>query len=319
MFDWLQRRSHAWSIRRQGATGNAVKLTARRIFVLPTRQGLVLVVTLLILWIGDINYNLNLGFMLTFLLLAVAVLSLFHTYRNLAGLEVRTGRIEPVFAGDSAEFVFHVRNPYAVARYRIALSELLGHAATFDVAAQAETEVRLTLPSTHRGWLEAQRLELRCDFPLGLFQAWAFLPLEAFCLVYPRPAETCPLPTLLTDEDGERTLPNGVEDFAGLRGYVPGDSMSRIAWKTLAREQGLLVKQFDSPKGVLIWLDWDALPRTTEEHCLSQLTRWVLDADKANLAYGLRLPGLECGIGLGERHRAECLQMLALFDHRGQL
>lgn len=318
MFDWLQRRSHAWSIRRQGATDNVARLTAGRIFVLPTRQSLVLGATLLILWIGDINYNLNLGFMLTFLLLAVALLSLFHTYRNLAGLEVRASRIEPIFAGDTAEFVFHVRNPYPIARYRITLSEVLGHTATFDVAAQTETEVRLQLPSSQRGWLEAQRLELRCNFPLGLFHAWAYLPLETFCLVYPRPAESCPLPTLLTDEDGERTHPNGVEDFAGLRGYVPGDGMSRIAWKTLAREQGLQVKQFESPKGTLVWLDWDALPRTSEERCLEQLTRWVMDADQAGLAYGLRLPGQECGIAQGEGHRAECLQMLALFDHREQ-
>lgn len=319
MLDWLQRRSHAWSMRRCGTPGNVARLSAGRIFILPTRQGGVLSVTLLILWIGDINYNLNLGFMLTFLLLAVALLSLFHTYRNLSGLEVRLGQIEPVFAGNEAEFNFHIRNPTGVQRYRITLNELLGHGTTFDLPAHAETRLSLKLPSEHRGWLEAQRLELHCDFPLGLFRAWTYLHLDAFCLVYPRPATSCPLPTQLINEDADRTLPNGLEDFAGLRDYVPGDGMSRIAWKTLAREQGLQVKQFESPLGVLIWLDWDALPRTTEEQCLSQLTRWVLDADQAGLAYGLRLPGLECGIGLGERHRAECLQMLALFDPRGQL
>jgi uncharacterized protein (DUF58 family) len=319
MFDWIQRRSHAWSLRRHGVTDGVLRLSVGRIFILPTRSAVVLAATVLLLWVGAVNYNLNLGFLLTYLLLAVGLLSLLYTYRNLAGLEVRVGQIEPVFAGDEAEFDFHVRNPSAVPRYRITLTELLGHAVTFDLAAHAETRVSLKLATTQRGWLEAQRLALHCDFPLGLFHAWTYLHVDAFCLVYPRPAAAGPLPSVLINDDEKQARPDGVDDFAGLRSYVPGDSPSRIAWKTWAREQGLQVKCFDAPQGTQVWLDWDALPRTSEEHCLSQLTRWVLDADQAGLAYGLRLPGQELGIALGATHRATCLYSLALFDHRSRL
>jgi uncharacterized protein (DUF58 family) len=40
----------------------------------------------------------------------------------------------------------------------------------------------------------------------------------------------------------------------------------------------------------------------------------VLAADRAGTHYGLRLPGIELSPARGDRHRAACLQALALFQ-----
>jgi uncharacterized protein (DUF58 family) len=105
----------------------------------------------------------------------------------------------------------------------------------------------------------------------------------------------------------------GDEDFSGLRNYVAGDAMPRIAWKALAREQGLQVKQFVAQQGRTLWLDWALLPNIAQERKLELLTRWVLDADAQGLICGLRLPDSEIAPQNNPSHRTECLRRLALF------
>ena len=111
----------------------------------------------------------------------------------------------------------------------------------------------------------------------------------------------------------------GDEDFSGLRNYAAGDAMPRIAWKALAREQGLQVKQFSALQGQELWLDWSLLPDIGPEAKLELLTRWVLDADALGVMYGLRLPqDADTAPGQllpqhGTAHRAECLRRLALY------
>ena len=115
-------------------------------------------------------------------------------------------------------------------------------------------------------------------------------------------------------EDGAgKVMAAGDEDFSGLRNYVAGDAMPRIAWKALAREQGLQVKQFSAQQGHSLWLDWSQLPNIAQERKLELLTRWVLDAETQGMRYGLRLPGKELQPAQGQTHRAECLRALALY------
>ena len=47
---------------------------------------------------------------------------------------------------------------------------------------------------------------------------------------------------------------------------------------------------------------------------LSQLSRWVVDADAKDLRYGLCLPGVDIPVDSGESHRHRCLQALALYE-----
>jgi uncharacterized protein (DUF58 family) len=309
----LQQRFAAWALRRQRYDHGTVTLTQRNIYILPTKPGLAFAVVLLVMLVGDINYNLSLGYVLTFLLATMGIASMLHAFRNMVRLEVHAGRADPVFAGDKALFVFHVHNSGTLSRYQLHLRDGDGHSTTFDVPAQQSTEVKLALPADHRGWLGAGRLRLYTEFPLGLFHAWSYLQFPTRALVYPRAAAAVPLPASAAQDGTGATSKTGDEDFAGLRSYVAGDSLQRVAWKALAREQGLQIKQFSGVQGRELWLDWNVAPAADTEDRLSVLTRWVLDADAQGLIYGLRLPGLELAADQGPAHRDECLRALALF------
>ena len=312
MFAAFKLKFRNWAFRRTVETGTVV-LNQRRIYILPTRQGFAFAFVLVLMLLGDINYNLSLGYVLTFLLTTTAGMSMLHAFRNMAQLEIHAGYVEPVFVGEQAHFVFHFHNPGSLVRYQLHLQDDDGHHTVFELPAQRSTPVEIAIPARRRGWLDSERLSLYTEFPLGLFHAWTYIHFDVRCLVYPKPAAPQPLPAASAQDGIGKVMTSGDEDFSGLRNYVEGDAMPRIAWKALAREQGLQVKQFSATQGQELWLDWSQLPNIAQERKLELLTRWVLDADAHGLMYGLRLPNSVIAPQHNPAHRAECLRQLALF------
>ena len=293
----------------------AITLGHRRVYILPTRLGWMFGATLGLLLVGSINYALQLGFALTFLLAGMGLAGMVHTVRNLARLTIDAGRAEPVFAGEAAQFRLTLDNRAPHDRPAV----LVRHAASraqgvLDLPAASAREAVLAVPAPHRGWLPLGRVVLETRYPLGLFRAWSHVEPDVRCLVYPRP-ERMPLPApAAADEAGARSaLATGSDDFAGLRGYQLQDSPRHVAWKAVARSEDMLTKHFSGASGAELWLDEARLPAALDtEARLSRLAGWVLAAEQSGARYGLRLPGVEKRPDRGAAHRAACLQALAL-------
>ena len=185
-----------------------------------------------------------------------------------------------------------------------------------DIALADEGHLKLLITADKRGWLEAKRLTLFTEFPLGLFYAWSYVALNTGCLVYPKPASHhLPLPASPAQGTaGVLNSSNGDDDFVGHRTYQLGDSPKRIDWKASSREQGLLTKQFQGEARSTVWLDWSSTPGADYEQRISQLTRWIIDAHGLKHTYGLRIPGKEISPNNGEAHYHICLEALALMD-----
>ena len=293
-----------------------VTLTQRRLYILPTRHGLTYALMLLVMLLGSINYANSMGFVLTFLLASLAVVSILHTYRNLAQLRISTAKSAPVFAGQEACFHLRLDNPSAQSRFAIGLSRGENPLAYCDIAGGQHANFEFHIPAMQRGLLHAGSFSLFSTFPLGLLRVWCHLNLDMSCLVYPRPAaETMLLPVSASELQQGWSHGEGQEDFSGLRNYRPGDGLRHVAWKAVAQERGMLTKQFSGEAAQEIWLDWDSLPGMDIEARLSRLTRWVLDADRAGLSYGLELPGQQHPPAHGQEQMRRCLQALALFGN----
>ncbi|MGH8671752.1 MAG: DUF58 domain-containing protein [Burkholderiales bacterium] len=304
-----------WIFRDRGPETGPVTLDQRRIFILPTRSGLMFGFTLLVMLLGSINYDNNLGFVLTFLLGGMSVVSILHTFRNLDKASLVPGQVKPVFAGQQACFPVCVDNRGARPRYALLLERDGKEVACTDIAGDEVGVLPLCVPAPRRGLLRAGAFTLCTRFPLGLFRAWTRLDLDMNCVVYPCPeAGAAPEPSTLNESGQGKNNARGTDDFGGFRAYRPGDSPRHIAWKAAAHEHGLLTKQFFGQAESTLWLDWNALSGMDGEARLSRLCRWVLDAHQAYRTYGLRLPGQVLDPCLGEAHRDACLRALALFD-----
>jgi uncharacterized protein (DUF58 family) len=317
----LRDRVAEWLLRRQGPQLGRVRLTQGRIYLLPTRAGVMLGATIVLMLMGCINYNLGLGYILTFLLAGVGMVSMLHTFRNLAKLEIHAGRAEPVFAGERAVFPLLVDNPTGLRRLSVAFAAMdvavagEGHTVWCDPAPLAQTRCDLFLEAQQRGRMHLPRLRVFTTYPLDLFHAWSYVALDASCLVYPKP-ETglVRLPTPRSGAEEGLQSGRGQDDFAGLRRYVSGDSLRHVAWKAVARGQALLTKQFTGLEAGELWLSWWDLPGELRlEARLSRLTRWVVDAARAGLSFGLELPGARIAPDIGPAHEERCLSVLALF------
>jgi uncharacterized protein (DUF58 family) len=315
MYAALKNRFYTWIFQWRGPETGAIVLVQRRVFILPTRQGLMFAVVLLVMLAGSINYSLGLGFVLTFLLGSLGVNAMIYTFRNLANLRVTGGRTQPVFAGDTAFFTVHLENGGDADRYAIGLTHDRRQASFVDLMPRSTTPATAAVPAPRRGILRPGRLTLFTRFPLGLYYAWAYLDLDLRCIVYPRPAPRgLPMPPAATSAGTGAERGHGQEDFSGLRQYNLGDSPRHIAWKAAARDQGLLTKQFTGRAETELWLDWAQLPpQMGVEERLSHLARWVLDAHAAGLTYGLRLPGANVDMAAGVAQRDRCLEVLALY------
>lgn len=298
-----------------------VWLRQRRVFIVPSRAGLGFGALLLLLFIGAINYNLGLGFALTFFSVGCALVDMVLTSRNLAGLHLAPGRSAPVFAGQEAYFDLHLINRSGRDRFAVQIDflhlESARHVA--DIAAGNSTPVALGALGQRRGWMSAPRVRLTTRFPLGLFRAWCYWQPDLRVLVYPAPEQDGPPLPLNTGEGaGEPGGHAGDQDFAGIRSYQPGDPLRRMAWRQIARLDPslggpLLSKHFEGGAAAGLTLDFGALPRHLDtEQKLSRMVRWVLDAEQRELPYAMTLENQHFPASIGAAHGAACLQALAL-------
>jgi uncharacterized protein (DUF58 family) len=318
---WARRKFDAWTMRASSRDQGEVFLSQRRVYIVPTGAGLGFAGLLLVLLIGSINYNLGLGFALTFIAVACALVDMVFTYRNLAHLRLRPGRAHDVFAGDEARFELHLANGTGRDRYALAIEFVGASAAPLmaDVAARGTTSITLSAPAERRGWVRAPRVRLSTRFPLGLFRAWSYWQPDLAVLAYPAPEPSAPpLPTSGA-APGEGPGTAGQDDVAGVRSYQPGDSLRQLAWRQIARldlDLGgqLATKHFEGGAAEQLVLDFALLPPQLDlELRLSRMARWVLDGEQRALPYAFQLGAQHFDSALGAAHEAACLRSLALY------
>lgn len=112
-----------------------------------------------------------------------------------------------------------------------------------------------------RGVYEFQPLKLSSRFPLGLLKTMVRIDKPQRLLVFPKLGRLSPAwqRLLKADEEGSgvggrRQVGLHEGDFYGLREWRPGDSRSRIHWRTTARRRSLTVRQYERRRDVPLLL-----------------------------------------------------------------
>jgi len=296
-------------------TGLAIIIGRNRIRIRPTRHGMIFILLVLSMFLGSFNYNNNLGFLLTFLLGSIALVSIANTYKNVSGITIVSSFTKPVFAGEKAVFEFIISGG-AANRARIGFA-FEGHQTVYhDLIGHEDNRIQVFARPASRGILKPGPLLIHSNYPLGLFRAGTQIDPDLECIVYPKP-----LPGNVntidarspTGEDVSYSGP-GSDNFHGLKSYAPGDPIQRISWKASSRGKGLFTKDFSGQYGSAVFLDWHTLKAPDPEHKLSLLCHMVLKAYQNDLSYGLRLPGNSLEPGKGRGHKLRCLKALALFQ-----
>lgn len=293
-----------------------VILRHRRIYILPTRRGAMLIATLVLMLLTAVNYALSLGYAFTFLSAGLMAASLLQTFRNLSGMALKPLSAGTAFAGDHLAFHLALSNAARTPRTAIVITTSDGQRTTIDAPVGGVLPVIVQKKAPARGLLALGRITIVSDFPLGLWRAWAYVHFPLQGLVYPAPESDAP--PLPSGDAGDRLAMRhkGAEaELSGVREYRAGDPIHRIAWKAVARGTGWYTKAFDGRGGEgQVALEWQALPATLSiEHRLSRLTAWVLAADRAGVSFSLALPDTMLPVNTGATQRGKALNALALY------
>ena len=318
----VKARFQRWWQARQPLT-DTLTLTQRNVYILPTRVGWMLAVTLLVLLVASINYQLNLGYVLTFMLAGSAAVGMVMGHNTVRGITLHLIAPDAQYMGAGVNFDVKLSSDRRTVRHGIGLGvQGSGHWAWTDVPTQGSSTVRCAFQPTRRGLHHLPVMTIETRFPLGSFRVWSHWRPASQVLVFPAPeAHPPPLPAGEPAGGGSASARTaGTGEFDGVRAYQRGDPLKLVVWKKVARAMArgtdeLVSRDSQQAQRNTLWLDYSHTGGLADpEARLSRLCAWVLQAEALALDYGLRLHGgPPVPPGSGHAHQHRCLEALALW------
>jgi len=312
------RRSFTTWIEKRLPLQRSVTLNQSRIVIVPTRQGLILLVVALLILLLAINFESSLNFALAFWLISMLWVAIYLTYRNLSGLTISAEAGSLVEVGDMAEVTLVLSSSGKTRRGVIELiNEQWG---VVQVSAnESSTVVRIPLPAEFRGPVSPPRFRIESRFPFGLIVAWSHLKIDAKAWAYPKAIKLDRFTTGSGSEDDQESMDDhfyhpGNEDFHSLKGYVPGDSIHRLHWPSFSKDQ-LVVKAFTDYQSSDECVDWDQFPGVATESRLSAMAYYSELLFERNEPFAIKLPGVEVEANKGPEHLTRVRRALAEFGY----
>ena len=310
---WWQSRWFYW-LKKRRTVATKLTLDRKNTFIFPTRYGFLLMAMIFVMAVGAANYQNNLIYLITFFVIAQGLVSILATFYNLAGITLVCHQPDAVFMGQKAHYLLSIGSEKSHRTLGIGFAK--GVVEFFDLDSDKDLKIELTQPCDKRGYVAINPICCQSIYPLGFVRAWSWLFFDMKCLVYPKPIapDDVELAQIPKDSMEYSDLVNtGGEELYGLRNYQMGDLMSRIHWKSYAKEKGLFTREFVEYKGQPGIFSYDDFSGVEKERRLSHLCYLLLQAYDNDESFGLRLPNQLIAVGNGHDHLVACLTALALF------
>jgi uncharacterized protein (DUF58 family) len=300
--------------------GTHSAVTAGKLLIRPTAAGAFAIALVLATGVVAVNSGNNLLYLVAAGLLAVLALSGILGHRNLRGVELRLIRPDEAWAGRPVTVRAELVNRRArMPAFLLAIGGGAGPPAGTvpEIATGAHAEISLTLTFPGRGIRPWPPHTVTSEFPFGLIRRGALVQPPGACLVYPSPLAVPWEVAERAEHEGElqaRRAPGLSGEHRGLRDYAPGDSLSRVQWKSWLRLRRLLTREFEAEGAPPVLYRFDAVPGPGTEERLGQLAWLVRTGLRRGRSVGLVLPGRVIPPGSGATHRRELLGALARFE-----
>lgn len=272
----------------------------------------------------------------------------------------RQTRARRAQVGRYMEERFTVRNTSIVPKLWVEIydqSNLPGHRASHVISNLGPRAGGSWLARTlcvQRGEFQLGPLRIVTGDPFGLFEVERKISAISRLVVYPAIIDitdfALPIGILPGGDALRRRTHHITANAAGVRDYVPGDSLSRIHWRSTARRDRLIVKEFELDPLADIWLMLDAektvhfgtytptdadaermpwesdgifsIPPTTEEYAVAisaSLTRYFLQKDRS-VGFATHSQRREViQVDRGSRQLTKILETLAVLRTRGDV
>jgi len=303
---WLKRRIPPASVH---------KLTNRNIFIMPTRFGFVYLIFVLLLFLLATNYQNNVIMLLSYLMASLFITTMMRSFYNVSGITLSAEKNAAGYAKQSITFPIQVSFP----NKRFDLNFCFDNQQVLHLSQgeQGDQTVYVCCLYENRGIYRPGRLKMSSEYSLGLFKTWTRIDFDQQCSVYPEAIPLSNRKSNFTGTVNEHSLSNnskpGIDDFYELKPYIPGEPLSRIAWKQFARGQDRLTKHYHQQQGTTCWLTLMDMPDHGVEKQLQYLCFLINEYNHAGQTFGLDLGHEKIAPSQGENHFKQCLMALAIY------
>lgn len=245
------------------------------------------------------NRGLALLYGLSSLCLSLLLISYLMPRLQMRGIRVERSPAGDLTAGREGELIYSISSPGR--RYHLHMTDRLPFAeaeqtlfvSRLDKAARKHTTVRCD----RRGRFQLSQLSLSSAYPFGIVTHHRTLTTDTLeLLVLPRVFDlnVIPLPVIAdANSDGDLQIPQqgGLNEFAAVREYTPGDSLRHIHWRASARQQQLVVKEYERSDRPVLMVALDCRPdfnqgegpRSTFEYAVSIAASMIRHASREGM------------------------------------
>jgi uncharacterized protein (DUF58 family) len=264
----------------------------------------------------------NLLYVFVFLLISMAVTSMWVTNKNAESAELLSLNSLFLFANEKNKLQVNVKNRHP----RISLWDLrikvrhekdIPDQNILQIKPFSTQSINVEWVPVRRGLQTYPRLHLSTHFPFQLLNAWKYFQVKDQVIIYPERRGDNPLPR---DKGSNPQHETASEDqtqgfFRDYRDFQTTDSPSRIAWRKSLKVQKHLVKNFEANSESNILIDWEMTTHLlNDETRISQMAQWIESCHRRNIPYRLKIKDAFTSYSLGIPHYKHCMETLAFLD-----
>lgn len=249
--------------------------------------------------LGGLLTGRDLFFNLAYLLGLLLILSFLWAWSNITWVHLsRATRARRNQVGRPLEERFAVQNTSFLPKLWLEIrdfSNVPGHRTSQvvdNLGGKQTYNWRATTICRERGRYQLGPIQLRTSDPFGLFPMQRDLTATSNVVIYPHtfdiPQFALPLGLLPGGDALRRRTHYITTNASGVRDYAPGDSFSRIHWRSTARRDRLIVKEFELDPLADIWIAPDMaifshiapeLAEKQEAHSQLDLWEWMKERE----------------------------------------
>jgi hypothetical protein len=284
----------------------------KKIYILPTANGLKLLSINLILLITGMIYGNNFILLFNFLVFSLFFCSMLYTHFNLEGIDLLSSEIDPGFANSVSNLNLSFKNNSNYSKFSINIkcsqTPLIQFKKSNDLFLEAKSTTKLSLPIEllKRGKSSINKIEVSTSYPFGFFRTFTYFHVNTNATIYPIPIK------------GDVVLVNNHLKLEGredndieLKEYLLGDSLTRIHWKKSAHN--LISKK-------IIEYDYNAINITLKHKLklneleLSNIAYSAIEFNRMKKIFGIEVENLHVPTGVGSGHLTITLEKLADYE-----
>jgi uncharacterized protein (DUF58 family) len=214
------------------------------------------------------NRGLALLYGLSSLCLSLLLISHLMPRLQMRGIRVERALVGDLSAGREGELVYRISSKGR--RYHLQVIDQLpftdGKQKLFISQCDKAIRKHTTIQCNRRGKFQLHQLTLSSSYPFGVVTLSRQLTtdtLEVLVLPQVYNLNRIPLPVIAdANSDGDLNVPQqgGQDEFAAVREYTHGDSLRHIHWRASARQQQLVVKEYERSDRPVLLVALDCRP-----------------------------------------------------------